>query len=138
MRTKALSQAHDTLLRDLHGLGQVIQPDAEANIIDLRSRLATTFFDVSDHFHLEEQGGYLDDMQVREPRLQREIAELRDQHCEMLDALANLRDQAAVASELDDVLRLKVRAWIDRLLKHEARENDVIQDAVDSDFGGGD
>jgi len=28
-----------------------------------------------------------------------------------------------------------VQAWIDRFLQHEKRENDVVQDAVDSDLG---
>jgi hypothetical protein len=138
MRTRTLRRVHNSLLEDLRGLGRAIQPDADANIVEVRARLATTCTHLNEHFHLEEQGGYLDDVQTRQPRLQREVDELGGQHREMLDALGHLRDEAAVASDLDDVLRLKVRTWIDRLLQHEARENDVIQDAVDSDFGGGD
>lgn len=134
----ALNQAHNDLLRDLRGLGHFIQPAEEASIVELRNRLAATYTHVCDQFCLEEQGGYLDDIQVSEPRLQRTIGELSEDHRKLLDALTQIRDDAAVARSVDDVLRHKVRAWIDRFLQHETRENDVIQDAVDSDCGAGD
>jgi hypothetical protein len=135
---RALSHAHNLLLRDLRGLGRFIQPDADGSIVELRSRLASTYTDVCEHFRLEERGGYLDNMQVREPRLQRIIAELGAEHLELREALEEIRSEAAVARDMDDVLRYKVRTWIDRLLQHETRENDVVQDAVDSDLGAAD
>ncbi|HZZ79205.1 MAG TPA: hemerythrin domain-containing protein [Gemmataceae bacterium] len=134
----ALSKAHSVLLRDLRGLGRFVQPEAYASIAELRSRLATTHTDVCEHFRLEEQGGYMDNMQMREPRLERTIAKLAAEHQELREALEEIRNEAAAARDIDDVLRYKVRTWIDRLLQHEQHENDVVQDAVDSDFGAAD
>jgi hypothetical protein len=133
-----LSKAHTNLLRDLRGLGRFIQPEAYASIAELRSRLATTHTDVCEHFRLEEQGGYMDNMQTRQPRLERTITDLAAEHRELREALDEIRNEAAVASDIDGVLRYKVKTWIDRFLQHERLENEVVQDAIESDFGGGD
>jgi hypothetical protein len=69
------------------------------------------------------------DLRKREPRLERIVQELGEEHRELRQSLDVLHAEASVANKVDDSLREKVRDWIERVRRHEAREKDLVQDA---------
>lgn len=131
---ESLSQAHQALLRDLRRLQDLVRPDSPVSLAELRNRLGATYTHVCEHFRLEEANGYMDDLVKDQPRLQRITQQLGDEHRDLRQSLDVLHGEANVASQVDDDLREKIRKWIERLLHHETQENDLVQDAIDSDF----
>lgn len=130
-----LSQAHAALLEDLARLEGTVQPTSRERISDLRARLGAAERHISEHFRLEEQNGYMDVVRKREPRLERAIQELADEHRELADELDGLIVYAATARRVGAAFRAQVRAWVEHVRKHEARENDLVQDAFTLDMG---
>lgn len=129
-----LSLAHQRLMRDLCSLQDLVASDSKASLPQLRNGLSATYTHVCEHFRLEEQGGYFDNIAENEPRLQHAADQLRDDHRQLRRSLDNLHGEAIVAAGPSEVLLDKVRQWIQRLMQHEWRENDLIQDAVDADL----
>jgi hypothetical protein len=84
---------------------------------------------LTEHFRLEEHGGYLDGVRQREPQADRTIAKLHTEHRELTEALDDLLDETKAAELLEEALREKVRGWVMRVRCHESRENRLIQDA---------
>lgn len=93
---------------------------------------------VGDHFRTEEESGLFTELVGSEPRFQRAIENLIEEHRELQQSLDEIRRMAAACAGVDVGLSVKIRNWIDRLLHHEFSENDLIQDAVDSDFAAAD
>lgn len=131
---EALRQAHQALLRDLRKLQDLVRSDSTASLAELRGRLGATYTHVCEHFRLEEQDGYVDKLAENEPRLGRVAQQLGEEHRELRHSLDALHGEAIVASRVDNDLCEKIRKWIDRLMRHERRENDLMQDAIDLDF----
>jgi hypothetical protein len=131
---ESLSRAHQALLRDLRRLQDMVRPDSNVSLAELRNCLGATYTHVCEHFRLEEMNGYMEELVKDQPRLQRIVEQLGEDHRALRQSLDALHGEAIVASHVDNALREKVRCWIDRLMQHETRENDLIQEAVDSDF----
>src|SRR5215831_17507026 len=72
----ALSRAHTSLQKDLRELEEAGHTASEKGLPGLRSRLKSTRKHIAEHFRFEEQGGYMDAVRKREPRLGRVIDEL--------------------------------------------------------------
>jgi hypothetical protein len=102
---------------------------------DLRARLTAARAHLLDHFRFEEQNGYLDTVKKREPRLDRAIQHLVQEHRELTGRLDALIDEAAGASNVSESMRQAVPQWLTRLASHEQRENELVQDAFDFDIG---
>jgi len=131
---EALGRAHVALLADMKALGQAVRP-SENDLAKLRSRLGSTRTNITEHFRFEEQNGYLDVVRKREPRLEREIHQLAEEHGQLSKSLDALIGKARTATSLGDSLRDETRQWIEQVRKHEVHENDVVQDAFDLDIG---
>jgi hypothetical protein len=131
----ALGRAHEALLADLQELKKAVRPFAAESLQELRARLRAAHAHITDHFRLEEHNGYMDIVRKREPRLERAIRELAEEHCLLTESLDALLMQAKAAENLEDTLREGIREWIKRVRRHEIRENDIIQDAFDLDIG---
>lgn len=101
---------------------------------ELSARLLATQRHVSEHFRFEEQNGYMGAVRKREPRLEHTIQQLEEEHRQLLRSLETLLGVVQAATSLDNVFREKVRAWVERVRHHEARENEVIQDAYNQDI----
>jgi hypothetical protein len=71
----------------------------------------------------------------REPRLERTIQELADEHRQLMQSLETLRQQARSDRCPDQPFREVVRRWVKRVQHHEARENGLVQDAFNQDIG---
>ena len=132
---ESLSQAHAVLLADLRELEQAVHPSSGEGLAELRARLGEARADITKHFRFEEQNGYMDVVRKREPRLERNIQQLADEHRRLVESLDGLVREFGTATKLGDTLRQEVRAWVERVRQHEARENDLIQDAFNLDIG---
>jgi hypothetical protein len=77
----------------------------------------------------------MDVVRNREPRLEHAIGQLVEEHYQLAQSLEALLGTAGKAVELDDTLREGVRAWVERVRQHEAREDKLVQDAFNTDLG---
>lgn len=132
---EALSRAHTALLDDLRKLEAAVGPASESGLLELRDRLGATHAHVTEHFRFEEQNGYMDVVRKREPRLERTIQHLAEEHRQLAGSLDSLIGEANKSTSLGELLRNEVREWIERVRLHESRENDLIQDAFNLDIG---
>jgi hypothetical protein len=132
---EALGRAHAALAEDLRQLEEAIRPASGDGFVALRARLDATSAHLLRHFEFEEQNGYLDAVRKREPRLERNVEQLGGEHPELAHGLEVLIGKARAVTSLWDSLREDVRGWIERVRQHEARENDLVQDAFNWDIG---
>jgi hemerythrin-like domain-containing protein len=132
---EALSQAHATLLAELRDLEKAVRPSAGEGLPELRARLSAIRTHIIEHFRIEEKNGYMDTVRKREPRLERTIQQLAEEHCQLAQSLDALIDEARASTSLDASFREQVRGWVERVRQHEMRENDLIQDAFNLDIG---
>jgi hypothetical protein len=132
---ETLKQGHVTLLADLRELEQAIRPSSRKSLAELRAQLGAARAHLTEHFRFEEQNGYMDAVREREPRLERTIHQLAEEHVQLRQSLDALIGEAGAATGLSDTLREEVREWIERVRRHEMRENDLIQDAFNLDLG---
>jgi hypothetical protein len=135
---EALEHAHIRLQADLRKLEDEAARTSTAMLPQLRSHLQATRVHIANHFQFEEQGGYMDSLRKREPRLERTIAGLAEEHEEMMQSLDTLIDSSRRPNSQLNVIRGRVREWIEQVRNHERRENDLVQDAFDFDVGAAD
>jgi hypothetical protein len=133
--TEALRRAHVALLDDLRKLEEAARPASGESLKGLFTRLAATHAHLTRHFRFEEQDGYMDEVRKREPRLERAVEQLAEEHRRLAHALDALTEEAGEAESLGEPLRQKVREWVERVRQHEDRENDLVQDAFNLDIG---
>jgi hypothetical protein len=127
-----LKKAHANLLDDLGQLEQAVGPTSREKLPELRKRLAATQADVTEHFRYEEQNGYMVTVRKKEPRLERQVQLLVEEHRRLAETLNGLVKDAGTDEE---AFRQKVRAWIESIRQHEAHETEVVQDAFNLDIG---
>ncbi len=132
---EALGRAHAALLADLRELEQAARPSSREGLVELRARLVATQTHVTEHFRFEEQNGYMDAVRKREPRLERTVLHLAEEHRQLAQALDALVQEAETAVGPDSGFDERIRAWVDRLRQHEARENELFQNAFNLDIG---
>jgi hypothetical protein len=134
----ALHRAHVVLLKDLQTLEEAARPTAAKGLARLRTRLRATRTHVTAHFRFEEREGYMDAVRKREPRLERAVQHLADEHRELAASLAALVEDAETAAKMDARFCQEVHAWVERLRGHERRENELVQSAFGLNVGGED
>ncbi len=134
----SLSAAHRALASDLQKLEEASAPGSHKSLAEIHEQLGQTRVHVLEHFHFEEQNGFMEAVVKRDPRFDRAVSELFEEHRQMRDSLekllADTRDAPPAAADV----REEIRTWIKRLRRHEARENERIQDAFCQDFTGED
>jgi hypothetical protein len=106
--------------------------------MDLCDRLGAVRDHVANHFRLEETNGYMDVVAKRQPRLDRAIRLLAEEHAGLLQSLDDIIAEAIRTTAVDDRLRNQITAWLERIHTHEDRENRLIEDAFDFDIGAND
>ena len=131
---ESLERAHAALLEDLRKLEEAAYPASGEVLAELRRRLEATHWHITEHFRFEEQNGYLDAVRKREPRLERAIEQLAQEHRALEQSLKALIREAAAVSRLGAAFREKVRRWVEHVRQHEARENDLVFDAFNLDI----
>ena len=133
--SKTLSHVHAALLEDLQKLEEAVSPRTRKSPTELSAGLRAARAHIARHFRFEEQNGYMDAVRKRQPRLERAIQQLADEHGQLKQSLDALLGEAKSAISLDDAFRERIRQWIERVRQHEMRENDLVQDAFDLDIG---
>jgi hypothetical protein len=131
---EGLCRVHEALLRDLKKLDERVGPLTDESPKELLGRLEKTMADITEHFRYEEQNGYMETVRKREPRLERAIEHLAEEHRQLLRSLLALLDEARSNNNLDETLHGKVLAWTKSVRSHEARENELIEDAFNLDI----
>jgi hypothetical protein len=134
----AMRRAHEVLGNDLRKLHAEMRSGSVAGIMDVCDRLGAARDHVANHFRLEEQNGYMDAVAKRQPRLDRAIRQLAEDHAELLKSLDDIIVETGRATAVDDRLRNRILAWLDGVHRHEDRENRLIEDAFDLDLGSND
>jgi hypothetical protein len=132
---EALGRAHAALLEDLRKLEAAARLASGKGLAELRTSLGMTRTHITEHFRFEEKNGYMATVRKREPRFERTVQQLADEHRWLAQTLDGLIEQAGSARTLDDALREKVRNWVERVRQHESSENDLVQDAFNLDVG---
>jgi len=132
---EALGRAHAALLDDLRKLEESVDLPSGNGLAEVRTRLTATATHIAQHFRYEEQGGYMETLRKREPRLELAIQHLAQEHRLLSQSLDALRESAATATEVDDLLRGHIQRWVNHVRQHETRENDLVQDAYNQDIG---
>jgi len=133
--TRALHRAHTALLEDLRKLEQAVSQPSEETPTGLCVRLAKARAHLTEHFRFEERNGYMDAVSKRDPRFDRTIQQLAEEHRVLARTISELHGEAKESSSLKETLRGRVRTWIESVRRHEARENDLVQDAFNMDVG---
>jgi len=132
---EALRRAHAALVVNLRTLEEAALAGPEDGPGNLRARLRATQAHLAEHFRCEEQNGYMDAVRKREPRLERTIQELADEHRQLMQCLETLLQGARSDRCLGEPFREEVRRWVERVHQHEVRETDLVQDAFNLDLG---
>jgi hypothetical protein len=132
---EAHRRAHAVLHEDLRQLEEAAHPAAGQGPAELLARLGVTQAHLAEHFRFEEHDGYMDAVRKREPRLERTVEQLAEEHRQLAQALAQLVGEAGAATGVGPALRDGVRGWVQRVRRHEARENHLVQSAFNLDIG---
>lgn len=112
------------------------QPRLAALLDELRDQLAW-------HFTLEEAFGHLDDATASAPHLSQLAEQLRGEHNDLFEALADIADeaQAVCVSQRTPAGRLRsvvhrLREFDEALTEHEDNESRIVFEALQCDIGG--
>jgi hypothetical protein len=130
----SLKQAHQALQDDLRKLEAAARSTSANAGEELRACVSATRAVVKGHFQLEEQGGYMDAVRKRQPRFERVVHELGEEHRQLTQSVEELLGQTDQAAAASDAFRERVLAWVQRIRQHEAREIDIIQEAYNLDI----
>ncbi len=127
-----LRQVHAKLLRDLQGLDWMAEAATAGE--ELSHRLRAIRDDVANHFHLEEQDVYVNPVLKMEPAWERKAREMLAEHRGLLQGIDALIAAAArEGARKNTGLWARVKHWVDQMLQHEARENELFDQAGDED-----
>ena len=132
--TEELAAAHVALMKDLSKLQTCVAPRSSHSIVEVREELAAAREHIATHFESEERGGYMDAVRTSEPRFENTIQTLREEHKTLADDLEALLDRAKTAIAMDKSLAGDISKWITAIHQHEARENQLVQNAFGLDM----
>jgi hypothetical protein len=123
------ADASRLFLAELEDLEKYLGPDKRLRTAEIGARLNALRLRLKDEFRNEERDGYLPDVLARAPQLGRNAEKLLGEHADLTRSLEDLVARVRAAEHLDDNLRERLRAWIQRLREHESAENVLVEDA---------
>jgi iron-sulfur cluster repair protein YtfE (RIC family) len=121
------------LLGDLH---RVLAERLET-VVNVSEQLASLNEHIETHFNEEEVGGFFDQVLGKTSQSQR-VALLRDEHERLLQAVRQINEHAKSGNGSDDWwrrLESEFREFSKDFMEHEHKENQLLQDAYEQDFG---
>lgn len=131
---EALGRAHATLMADLQTLEAAARPARAEGPPGLREVLRATRKHLVEHFRFEERNGYMDAVRERAPHLEKAVRELAHEQRVLKGGLDALIEESASSGRDDEALGAKILDWVEHVRRHEARENDLVQDAFNLDI----
>jgi len=94
------------------------------------------------HFRFEDEGGMVEEIKTRHPRVTGDIERLVGEHPELLGEVRKLMNEVLTYSEghepEDPSLRRRVKVLLNRIERHECEETCMIHDLELQDLGLGD
>jgi hypothetical protein len=136
--TEAIIEAHAELNDDLKRLEEAARAGTHQRRGDLAARLSATRAHLGEHFRLEEHGGYMDSVRQREPRLEHRVAQLAEEHQQLMRALDALISRVTAIGSVGSTFGEDVVAWVESVRRHEGREIDLVQEAFTVDISADD
>jgi hemerythrin HHE cation binding domain-containing protein len=141
-----IKEDHHELRQLLHHVGAMLNRPAwmsmeTARLVELFAKLRDQ---LAMHFSLEEAYGYFEDAISGAPHLSRRAESLRAQHAELFSELCRLAERSEQLPYEKSPARLMSSLsegffhFADNLQEHEARESDLILEAMNQDIGTGD
>lgn len=128
---------HAALRRMLNHVSEALN-DRYAPLSLLSQRLAELRDEISDHFIIEEQGGFFRQVTTDAPRLRPKADRLLQQHLQLYTEIANIAEQAGQLAgtqiERDELLS-RFEQFCKDLSDHEHKENELLQETYTSDVG---
>ena len=110
----------------------------EETVNDVATMLGSVCEHLVDHFKLEEDGGFFQQLTAQAPRLS-DIAEtLEEEHVHLLETAQSLAKIAREGDGSDSWWSRLETDFLDfskRMLQHEAKEHDLLQQAYGEDIG---
>jgi len=116
----------------------VEQPPTDVDLLVLLSTLEDLAAHCGKHMALEEQDGYLSNVVQRMPNSSHTVEAVLAEHDTLRNELADVIKALRAGSDAIDEIVARVRHWTVAMENHETRENQLVQEAFDSDLGGGD
>jgi iron-sulfur cluster repair protein YtfE (RIC family) len=111
---------------------------ARAEVLELLGELEIR---LTEHFAHEEQAGFLENALQAAPRLSRRAGHLKGAHEKLSSLLNRLTERAERAAVDDDeawrAIAAQFESFRERLRDHEHEEDELIQQALLDDLGGG-
>ncbi len=130
-------QSRLSKLRALVGAPQSA-PEIAGGLIELAKQLRQMRERMEIHFAEEAAGGFLEEAVTRLPRLAESAANIEAEHPELLrrvDSALTLAEKADPSTEGWQHVRGAVEEFVRQMLAHEAKENRLLQQGFNEDFG---
>lgn len=128
-----------------HLLGQVrrllVAQSGDSRDRSLGTLLSQLTIEVREHMEFEERDGYLAPVQERIPRMFEAIEQLRGEHAALQSQLAKILTDATVRPgvyEFREEVSPQLQHWLESMRNHERRENQLVQEAFNTDISAGD
>lgn len=140
-RDESVRRNKDAVLAEHRALREILARMREAEKReDLVARLLEFRSATRQHFDGEEApGGFYENVILSAPRHQAALEDLREEHGRFLMEAERLTLTARECPDEElDRLRTDVRSLVERLDDHEARENEILLEVMNTDLGAGD
>jgi hypothetical protein len=132
-----IARAHEQLGKLLLELEELTRRPQRREPIAALTRLRTLEGELRGHFALEERGGYMAPVLERAPHLCRTARDLLEEHRQLEVSLSGLIYESA-SPRADASFWASLGEWLAQVRRHEAKENQVVQEAYDRDAEGED
>ncbi len=131
----------DTIIRELKVLrGILAQVKDTSDLRSLLPLLADLQTHLASHFKTEEADeGFFIGTKMKAPHLSHRLDHCLQEHCEISSTLAELTErlEACLTGPMVEIHKRKEKL-LKLISKHEAEENEILNDSINIDMGGGD
>ena len=130
-----------TAIRDIRKLiKEEVKPESFTPWIKNLQKILSYFnTEIHEHFELEEDGGFMDDVLKLKPQKKYAVSQLKTEHELMstdLRRIIKCVDEAGTYDEIKKInLTQRIRDFLDLLSVHEAEENLLLEDLYLQDDG---
>lgn len=136
-RFKEIAREHKRLSNHLGNLLRVLA-ERQRTVVELAVEFEKLKDELVQHFHEEDEGGFFDGIVEHAPRLSERIEALRQEHDRLLEQLNELQTKVDVPAPSPEWWQELERSFHDfscELMRHEHRENEILQEAYGVDIG---
>ncbi len=141
---RQVEEEHEAIKRAMDDIRDAIaSDDPSSNFpqwhLDFIWRLRDFRLHLLRHFDLEEEGGFMSDIVARAPETSAKVAELENEHEDIVDYLDTILKTLKKVETWDELrehdVDESISALLDLIRKHEATENQLIQKAYCREYG---